>query len=521
MNKSNIQQYGLIAFILFAFFIGTLLFFQIYIDDAFIFFKYGYNLVHHGIWSWSTEGQPAEAYTSFIYALLSIFPPLFNIPPHIFIKVVGLIFLLGLIYRIYTGTTNKRWALLAIALLLSNWEVYVHAYSGLETVLWVWLLLEAFYVMREEKVDVRLQVRLWIICLLMALTRPEGAIYAAFFFLYLKLYRKQVLNFWIMAAVALVGIIYFALRYWYFGLLFPLPFYHKVMDNHIAGSFVFLFNMYTSWHYIICAGMIWYFFRKNKLVLFIGFLSFLVFAGLYAKSFLVMNYADRFPFQLFLPFILFAFIQAERSTYLDKLKVVLVFFFLNLIIFAKGIYDNNLIELASIEVNAGSAFYLPRSHYVLAKHINRIKEVEQKHLKVLFGDAGVFPNYVKATCYDYNGLTDAYIAKHPLTDAYFDKVDADIVLIGTPKAQKDELKTDLTNCRTIYYMAEKRNTTYKYLGRAVSKENGYYVHVYCKTTSPYAAEIEAALNDAIVESTNAGFRIKRFLKFRYLNMDNI
>jgi len=521
MNKANIKQYGLIAFIVVTFFIGSVLFFQIYIDDAFIFFKYGYNLVHHGIWSWSREGQPAEAYTSFIYALFSIFPPLLNIQPHIFIKGVGLIFFLVLIYRIYSGISDKKWALLVIALLLSNWEVYVHAYSGLETLLWVWLLLEAFYVIREKEVTVHWQVRLWMICLLMALTRPEGAIYAGLFFLYLRFYRKQSLNLGVMTAAVFIGSIYFVIRYWYFGLLFPLPFYHKVMDNHLAGSFVLLFNMYTSWHYIMCAGLVWYFFRKNKLLLFIGFISFLIFIGLYAKSFLVMNYADRFPFQLFLPFILFAFIQQERAAYLDKIKIVLVVFFLNMIVFAKGIYDNNLIELASIEVNAGSAFYLPRSHYVLAKHINRIKDVEQLNLKVLFGDAGVFPNYVKATCYDYNGLTDAYIARHPLTDTYFDKVDADILLIGTPKEQKDELKTDLTNCRTIYYMAEKRNTIYKYLGKAVSKEHGYYVHVYCKTTTPHADEVEIALSNAIQESVNASFRIKRFLKFKYLNMENI
>ena len=64
--------------------------------------------------------------------------------------------------------------------------------------------------------------------------------------------------------------------------------------------------------------------------------------------FLVMNYADRFPFQLFVPFILFAFLSLEKSTHYNKVKLVLVVFFLNLIIFSKGIYDNNLIELASI-----------------------------------------------------------------------------------------------------------------------------------------------------------------------------
>lgn len=521
MNKISKLQFGLSLFILFSFFVGTLLFFQIYIDDAFIFFKYGYNLIHHGVWSWSTEGAPSEAYTSFIYAFLSIFPPLFNISAPIFIKIVGLFFLLGLTYRLYISIADKKWALLGVALFLGNWQVYVHAYAGLETILWVWLLLECFLLVKKDQLSTMLQMRLWILCLLLTLTRPEGAIYTLSFFLFLKFYKKISLKFVPIISIACLGIIYFIIRYWYFGLLFPLPFYHKVMDNHIASPLVFLFNIYTSWHYIICAGLIWYFFRKNKLIFLVGLITFLIYAALYAKSFLVMNYADRFPFQLFIPFLLFAFIQLEQSINTQKTKILLVVFFLNLIIFSKGIYDNNLIELASIEVNAGSAYYLPRSHYTLAKNINKIKDVEHKNLKILFGDAGVFPYFVKAQCYDYNGLTDAYIAKHPLNDEYFDKINPDVVLIGTPKDKKEDLKEDLTNCKTMYYMAEKRSNTYKYLGRVISKENGYYVHIYCKTTASYSAALETALNDAIVYSGNTHFRIKRFVKLKYLDMDNI
>jgi len=270
MSKTTLQRYGLIAFSMLSFFIGTLLFFQIYIDDAFIFFKYGYKLIHHGIWSWSTVGKPSEAYTSFIYAVLSIFPPLLNTSPAIFIKIMGLLFLLGLIYRLYTGISDKRWALLGIALLLSNWEVYVHAYSGLETILWVWLLLEAFFIVRIYHISTAKQTRLWIICILMTLTRPEGAIFAICFFVYLKFYKKQTLNFWSISIVVLVGALYFLARFWYFGLLFPLHFYHKVMDNHFSGILVLIFNIYTSWHYIICAGLILYLFRKQKQILYVG-----------------------------------------------------------------------------------------------------------------------------------------------------------------------------------------------------------------------------------------------------------
>ena len=194
--------------------------------------------------------------------------------------------------------------------------------------------------------------------------------------------------------------------------------------------------------------------------------------------------------------------------------------FLNLIIFSKGIYDENLIELASITNNAGSAFFLPRSHYILAKNINKIKDIDKKKIKVLFGDAGVFPNYVKARCYDYNGLTDAYFATHKLTDIYFNDVNADIVLIGTPNQNKDNLIKDLTSCKVIYTMVDK-NSNFEYLGYMTSKENGYYVHIYLRKNSEYHDDLKVALTNAVKVSTEAIFRIKRFLKFKYLDMDNI
>ena len=234
MNKEKIKIYGLTGFILLSVLTGILIFFQVYIDDAFIFFKYGYNLVHYGVWSWSTDGQPTEAYTSFIYAVLSIFPPLIHIAPHIFIKLVGLVIFFLLLYRVYVKVENKKWALFTVLIIVTNWQVYVHAFSGLETLLWMWLLLEAFFILREATITTKLQIQLWSLCLLLALTRPEGAIYSGFFFFYLQFYRKIKVDFRILGIVVFLGLAYFVARYSYFGLLFPLPFYHKVIDNQFG-----------------------------------------------------------------------------------------------------------------------------------------------------------------------------------------------------------------------------------------------------------------------------------------------
>ncbi len=519
MKKDTYVTYFLFAGILMSFLFGFILFFQTVIDDGFIFFKYGYNLVHHGVWSWSVNGKPIEAYTSFVYAVFSIFPYLLNVPPHIFIKLVGLVILCWMLFRIYQQASNKKIALFALLIVVTNWQVYVHTFSGLETVLWCYLLLESFFIIHKESIENKEQWLLWFLCFVLALTRPEAVIYSAFYLIYLVFYRKIKLNFLPIVVVGIIGLIYFIARYKYFGLLFPLPFYHKVMDNQF-GFLAFFFNLYTSWHYIICSFLLLFLFRKYKPVFYVGLVSFLIFFGLYGKSFLVMNFADRFPFQLYVPFVLFALLSIERFPTIDKYKVMLVAGFLNLIVFSKGIYNENFIELASITNNAGSAFFVPRSHYLLAKNINKIPNVAQKDIHVLFGDAGVFPHYVKATCHDYNGLTDPYFAEHPLTKSYFDSAHADIVLIGSAKEDKDLLAKDLSNCKLVYNMVDK-NPDFEYLGFTTCRENGYYVQVYIHKTSPHYEELKTALNNGIKESANAVFSIKRFLKFKYLNMDNV
>jgi len=519
MKRDKVITLSLISGIVGSLLLGILLFFQIVIDDGFIFFKYGYNLIQHGVWSWSTNGKPIEAYTSFIYALFTIFPYLLNVPPHIFIKIIGLFILLWMLYRIYTKIASKKIALFALLILVTNWQVYVHTFSGLETILWVYLLIESFILVNKEQISVKQHWILWFLCFALALTRPEAVIYSAFYFWYLFFHRKIKFQILPIVVVGIIGLIYFFARYAYFGLLFPLPFYHKVMDNQF-GYLAFFFNLYTSWHYLVCAGLILFLFRKYKPVFYLGLLSFFIFFGLYGKSFLVMNFADRFPFQLFVPFVLFALLSIEKFSKVDRIKIMMVAGFLNLIILSKGLYNENFIELASITNNAGSAFFGPPSHYLLAKNINKIKNIEQKDIHILFGDAGVFPHYVKATCHDYNGLTDPYFAKHKLSQAYVDSAHADVILIGGANANKDLFVKDLSNCKLIYNMVDK-NPDFEYLGYTICRENGYYVHVYVRKSAKEYSDLKTALNNGIQESANAIFRIKRFLKFAYLDMDNI
>ena len=122
MTQNNILIKSTKFFVVLAILVGIVLFFQTTVDDSYICFRYGYNLIHHGIWNWNADNERIEAYTSFTYMILSVFPPLLNIQPQIFFKIFTFIFFLLILRRIYALVDNKKYnpARLRQFLLMNN-----------------------------------------------------------------------------------------------------------------------------------------------------------------------------------------------------------------------------------------------------------------------------------------------------------------------------------------------------------------------------------------------------------------
>lgn len=126
---------------------GCLLFGQFVIDDAFITYRYGYNFVNYGVWNWNSDGNKVEAYTNFSYAVLSIIPAYFGWSALWFFKAMGLGWLGLFIWRARVAAGELReWATLFIC---ANPYVYVNFFSGLETGLFMVLVLESFIQTRK------------------------------------------------------------------------------------------------------------------------------------------------------------------------------------------------------------------------------------------------------------------------------------------------------------------------------------------------------------------------------------
>jgi hypothetical protein len=512
---------------------GFVLFFQSTVDDAFICFRYGYNLINHGIWNWNPDNERIEAYTSFTYMLLSIIPPILKIQPQIIFKMVSFIFFALIIRRLYISSENKIANLFVILLFSCNWQTHVHIYSGLETIFWFWLLIELFFLLYEDKIQEKQQIKLWCIALLLPLTRPEGAVFSLFLFVYIVFIKKQKLHLPSFLFFAGIGILYFIWRYHYFGMLLPTPFYNKTFSNTWK-LFMFVINTLFSGLYL---AFIFYLlrivFRKSKQKMSVYFisLSLFVFFFSYAISFLFMNYADRFPYQILFPAIIFTtyvILNNEHEYYNKTIKVIIIFLFIKNIAGVLGLS----IPGGGIIINGAQRVAADQRSYInIGKKLNKLKS---KNVKVMLCDAGKMPYLSELKCYDYIGLADTFLCKHTMTKDYFNKINADLVIVGNigesykapekiPKNKNWLLDRIFPNTVPMFkhiidtHLIMLETNRYKRIDGCVVSVDGFaYFYFFINKESEYYDDILLQVKSAIKESAEFKFSTKDFLSFKYL-----
>lgn len=207
-------------------------------DDAFITFRYGRTLVEHGVWNWDSGLPAVEAYTNPIYAFVSIVPPLLGLGSEFFFKLVSLAILIALVVWIARQRELSRWVrLLAVALVVVNPAFHLHLWSGLETPLFVALLTVLFVRVARDR-----DLGWWgvLLCCLLALTRPEGLGFAVVAAGWSYLARPQRRRLIPLAVVVGFIVVYWTTRAVYFGKLFPNTFYVKSAAGGLWGTLVTL-----------------------------------------------------------------------------------------------------------------------------------------------------------------------------------------------------------------------------------------------------------------------------------------
>ena len=483
-----------------------LLYAQFTVDDAFIFFRYGYTLVHHHVWNWNPSGPRAEAYTSILYVLLSILPALLHISPVIVFKLFGCACVAAMGRMLWTSAVSPWSSTLAIALFLCSPYLWVHAFSCLETPLFMVLLMALTLTVcnltpQWRHSDARI---VYTLALLLTLTRPEGAVFsiAALVLFFRRTGVNRRLPF--LSALIALALLYFFLSWAYFHSPLPNPFYVKVQRGSLHN---FLHSGYsvklTLLALLLCA--VFTRDRNYRLMVAVGFA---VIFGLYLPHNLAMNYCDRFVFQIAFPLILLGIATASVPTlYLAATALLAV---LN-------------VSRAQLK---WSLVFLPRLETAHADLGRSLAPFAAGH-SLLGSDMGVIPYYSDWISYDSDGLCTTQVARHGLTSHFLAAAHPDLILLSSiPLAPATgfsapiiaipdaEIHPDPSPNQQLILAYMQHSGDYVYIGS--SRWYDRYVMQYLRTDTPRFEQIRQSLLASDARSVKFRFSFAPLLKQRYL-----
>lgn len=507
-SKQLITKHGLIHLVYISIFIViSLLFIHFTVDDSFISYRYGKNLIEYGIWNFNLDpNDKVEGYTNFIYAALSIIPHLLRIDPINFFKFISLLILFRFVWLIKIYSEDKLTYYLCLLFVFVNPVFIVHLFSGLETPLFALFLLEALLsVIYYQSSSTP---KLYTLFLLLPLTRPEGLIFSTvLFFLYITK-KKSLPNFQYLIATISVGIIYFIWRFTYFGYLFPNTYYAKKVDNVTIGEItrMLIYDDLAYYIFFSLILMIWLTLstkeeKNNKLfkqdLWIILAINTLISVGSYATSNMDMNYAGRFGFQLFFPLII-CILLLVKKTYKTLIIPLLILIMINF--FAR--YD--FIQLMT---------YYPRLE-ISHKSIGvAFKKYQDKNYKMVVGDAGIISYESDWNIIDSHGLADVEVAHEGLTVDLLNRKKPEIIVIYSANLTEDGAWSGIETQDNIRkYVKGKDN--YEFVpGTSFNKT--YFMNFYIDKNIEIYQELKKIIQELSAKSIEKNQRSTKDILFDY------
>lgn len=479
----------------------TLLFFSFTADDAFISFRYGKNLVLHHVWNWNAYGAREEAYTSALYTALAVIPAFLHLPTVIFMKLVGLACLGVILHRLRTLSSSRIAFLLGILVISLTPVVWMHIYSGLETPLYMVLILEmAIAVSRSQETP---PIWVYALFLMLPLTRPEGFVFAcAGVILFWKgrgHASKQLA--WFGLAVFL-GLFYFLARWRYFHHPLPNPFYVKVTHETLRDLIGELTTNLADYKGYIFPLVLVLLLSRRAVTRVFALCSFLLLLLLFAPHLMAMNFGERFYVQLTLPIILLFFI-AEDIPRISRFAVTITALF----VLAFG--PATVLLFAKYPANLG------RAHFDLGK---RLAPFATNHHSMIVADVGGLPYYSDWFTYDFLGLGTNSIAQHGVSVATLQQMHPDLIILYNANPGPALLQngswvggSEQTGQALVQYI----NQSGEYHYAASSKSNGFYLVEFLRNDTPQHDRILAALQQNEVTS-QVNLTLRRILLQKYL-----
>jgi hypothetical protein len=214
------------------------------LDDAFITLRYAKNLAAgHGA-TFNAQAPPVEGYTTFLWMVVTTLPHLLGLDAVLFAKLVGVAATVATVpvalrwvstFADLSQLHERRFLAAIVALTFASFpQLLIHAVSGMETAFFT-LLVTWFACQTARGVQDLTAQRCRMAALgalLLGLTRPEGNLIAAVslgtMWLLLDSEGRRRLAIASVVYYVLPGAVYFLIRFAYYDVLFPLPFYLKV-----------------------------------------------------------------------------------------------------------------------------------------------------------------------------------------------------------------------------------------------------------------------------------------------------
>jgi arabinofuranosyltransferase len=302
------------------------------VDDAWIAYRYGKNLVEAGELNWNPGQDPVEGYTGVFLPLLAAVFIQFGISVVVGVKVfcvlmwgVSLFFLRNILRR--TGTSSFSSGVVLIAFSVSP-LTFMHSLSGLETTVFMMGLLATIDAMLHwhQTGEIKAIYKLGLWSLFICFVRPEGMIIggAACTIAFFSRSERQIKHLLLLAFLfAIPFLIYFLWRWNYYGQFLPNTFYAKRASEGFSLESIKMFVRFLGDYWLATVAIViasrW--FPGNEtpkagrkiFVIFSVAVVIPVFC-VYLSSHLWMNYGARF----FAPFAPLAFPFAGWS--IDRMR---------------------------------------------------------------------------------------------------------------------------------------------------------------------------------------------------------
>jgi arabinofuranosyltransferase len=409
------------------------------VDDAYILFRYATNWARLGIPTWNPGEPPVEGYTGTLLLALLTAGIHIGIPPELSAKVVGIAayFGAGLVLWRFLTELEVRAGVRAAAILLyyTLADLFPHALSGLETTLFLALLLTATWctVRFQRRQHLRELLGAALALGALAMVRPEGVLLSALLIgaLLWSSYTGAVPWRWTLALAVLVLLPLGAVTLWrwsVYGALLPNTYWAKLGSSFTAHAVRSLVEFAAlSWAAAWVAALMlalpeweesraWL--RRFRPLLPIGValgVGMAVVLLSYSRSELTMNYAHRFWVPFYPLGLLGAALLAEsgRRTIRPEARPERARAVSAVVLSLIGVQCIAQVALWRWEGRKFLRDYeqlLREEHTAAAELLRRLLPADA--WIVVYPDAGLIPYRTGLRTLDFGRLTDAFLARH-------------------------------------------------------------------------------------------------------------